>query len=282
MVVMKRTDVATGLAEITAYIRSNLAGPLDLAEMAARAGFSRYHFHRVFRAVAGEPLAAYVRRERLQRAARALRDGDDDVTELALRVGYDSPSSFTRAFTDHYGVPPTEFRSDGSLPVVPPHALPRFRSRTMEFGIETLEPLRLLGLRVTGTYRYSVPAAFERLVSIARTNGLIGARTQFLGLSYDNPEMIEASELRFDACITSDADPVDELRRIDFSGGRFAVYRHTGPYELLEHVFDRLFDAVIFSGECELRDAPCLEIYRNDPETTQQKELLTDVCIPIV
>jgi AraC family transcriptional regulator len=151
----------------------------------------------------------------------------------------------------------------------------------MEFAIEECAPLRLLGVRRTGTYRHTAPAAFEALVSIARAHGLMRSGPQFFGLSYDSPDYCEASELRFDACISSDAQPVDELRRIDFGGGTYAVYRHQGPYEFIEHVFDRLFDAVVFSGRYELRDAPCLERYLNNPEVTKPEELLTDVCIPV-
>jgi AraC family transcriptional regulator len=72
MDVMKRPELSAGLAGIAAHIRANLGEPIMLGELAALAGFSPYHFHRVFRAVFGEPLGAYVRRERLQRAAAAL------------------------------------------------------------------------------------------------------------------------------------------------------------------------------------------------------------------
>ena len=281
MLLMKRHGIVAGLAEVTAYIRANLDQPLNLNEIAERAGFSRFHFHRVFRAVVGEPLAAYVRRERLQRAAIALRETRIDVTTIALQAAYDSPSAFTRAFTDHFGVPPTEFRADASVPIVPPNALPQFRSRAMEFRVAQVPAMRLLGVRRIGTYRRSAPAAFAALVSIARAHRLIAADSQFYGLSYDSPDDCDESQLRFDACITSEAQPVGELACIEFPGGAYALYRHQGPYEFIEHVFDRLFDAVIFSGRYDVGDAPCLEHNLNDPAITEPSELLTDVCIPV-
>jgi AraC family transcriptional regulator len=282
MLAMKQSSVAHGLANVTAYIRRHLNEPLDLAELAARAGFSRYHFHRVFRAVVGEPLAAYVRRERLQLAALTLRGRVRCVTAVALDAGYQTHSAFTRAFTEHFGVTPTAFRSDDSTPVVPHHALPRFRGRAMDVTVVTLPARRLLGLRHVGSYR-TVGEAFERLHALAGQRRLIAATTEFLGLSHDDPAAAEESELRFDACITSDCESVQApLRLLELAGGRHAVYRHQGPYQLLEHIFDRMFDAVVFSSSFELRDAPCVEMYRNDPRLVEEEELVTDVCIPIV
>jgi AraC family transcriptional regulator len=281
MHVMKRPELSTGLAKIAAHLRANPGDHVDLRQLAGLAGFSPYHFHRVFRAVFGEPLGAYVRRERLQRAAAALRTGTQDVTAIALDAGYDSPSAFTRAFSDHFGLAPTEFRSDTSAPIVPEHALPRFRSRDMTFRIIEFSPRRLLGVRRTGSYGAAAPAAFEALVAIAQDRGLIGSATEFIGLSYGSPETCDEADLQFDACISSAAPPVGELRVIESAGGAYAVYRHAGPHHFVEHVFDRLFDAVIFSGRYELRDAPCMEINLNDPGTTAPADLLTDVCIPI-
>jgi AraC family transcriptional regulator len=282
MLAMKQSSVARGLADVTAHIRRHLNEPLDLNDLADRAGFSRYHFHRVFRAVVGEPLAAYVRRERLQQSALALRRTNQSITALALEAGYDTPSAFTRAFTEHFGVTPSEFRRDDSTPVVPQHALPRFRGEPMAVRVITLPARRLLALRHVGSYR-NVGDAFARLLAIAAPRNLVTDATEFLGLSYDDPDAIAESALRFDACMTAGGEVVPEpLRWLEHAGGKHAVYRHCGPYQLLEHVFDRMFDLVVFSGEYELRDAPCVEIYRNDPKAVKTEDLITDVCIPIL
>ena len=279
MLVMERTDVAGGLARVVAYIRSHLSEPLDLCELAARASFSRFHFHRVFRAVAGEPLAAFIRRERLQRAALELRRGGD-VGRIGLDAGYDTHSAFARAFKEHFGVTPSAFRNDRSLPVVPEHAMPRFRGHSMDVTVQEFPPRRLLALRHVGPYR-NAGGAFAQLVQLAVQRGLLTPSTEFLGLSYDSPDDVDEEQLRFDACITSSAAPAEPLCEIVHDGGKHAVYRHVGPYQLIEHVFDRLFDAVVFSDIYVVRDAPCVEIYRNDPETVPPAELITDVCIPI-
>jgi AraC family transcriptional regulator len=282
MMAMKPNDVSAALADVAYYIRTHLDQPLELSVLSDLAGFSRYHFHRIFRALAGESLAAYVRRERLQRAAVRLRETVDEIAGIGMEAGYDSPSAFSRIFASHFGVTPSEFRADGSVPVVPSHAFPAFRSRPMEYRVEELPSLRLLAVRRTGRYRHSAPAAFQSLLEIARRHNLIDEDTMFLGLSYDSPEAHEDDELRFDACITSSEPPVEELHVVEHRAGPYAIYRHQGPYHLIEHIFDRLLDAAILSGAHQLRDEPFVEINLNDPAVVEPKDLLTDVCVPIV
>jgi AraC family transcriptional regulator len=282
MIAMKDNDVTAALADVVYYIRTHLDEPLELGALSELAGFSRYHFHRLFRALAGESLAVYVRRQRLQRAAVRLRETTDDIASIGMDAGYDSPSAFSRMFASHFGVTPSEFRANGAVPVVPAHAQPVFRGRLMEYRLEELPSLRLLAVRRTGRYRHSAPAAFKALWEIARRHDLITAQTMFLGLSYDDPEAHEEDQLRFDACVTSNAPPVEELRVLEHRAGPYAIYRHQGPYQLIEHVFDRLLDAAILSGAHQLREEPFVEINLNDPTVVEPKDLLTDVCIPIV
>jgi AraC family transcriptional regulator len=282
MTAMKPNDVTAALADVVYYIRTHLDEPLDLAVLSELAGFSRYHFHRLFRALADESLAAYVRRERLQRAALRLRETADEIAAVGLDAGYNSPSAFSRVFAGHFGVTPTEFRANGELPVVPPHALPAFRSRQMEYRIERLPSLRLLAARRTGRYRHSAPVAFKTLLEIARRHNLIREQTIFLGLSYDSPDAHQDDALRYDACITSNEPPVEELHVVEHRAGSYAIYRHQGPYHLIEHVFDRLLDAAILSGAHALREEPFVEINLNDPAIVESKDLITDVCVPVV
>ncbi|MEL6185057.1 MAG: helix-turn-helix transcriptional regulator, partial [Myxococcota bacterium] len=77
---------------------------LEPAQLADHAGFSRHHFHRVFRGMTGESVMGLVRRLRMERAAQRLRFGDAPVTDVALASGYGSHEAFTRAFRDRFGV----------------------------------------------------------------------------------------------------------------------------------------------------------------------------------
>ncbi len=98
------------IAEVIRYIREHINEPIDREVLAEIAGFSVPHFHRVFRARVGESAIGYVRRLRLERAARKLRMGAVDITEVALAAGYETHAAFGKAFKQQYGLSPSEFR----------------------------------------------------------------------------------------------------------------------------------------------------------------------------
>jgi AraC family transcriptional regulator len=95
------------------YISEHIAEPLDRAALAAIAGFSVPHFHRVFSRQVGESPSAYIRRVRMERAGRKLRMGAVDIGEVALAAGYESHNAFSKAFKQHFGLSPSEFRRLG-------------------------------------------------------------------------------------------------------------------------------------------------------------------------
>jgi AraC family transcriptional regulator len=98
------------IEDVMKYIRAHISEPLDRETLAAVAGFSVPHFHRVFTAHVGESAISYVRRLRLERAARKLRMGAVDITEVALAAGYDTHAAFSKAFKQQFGLSPSEFR----------------------------------------------------------------------------------------------------------------------------------------------------------------------------
>ncbi|HEX6304079.1 MAG TPA: AraC family transcriptional regulator [Anaerolineales bacterium] len=96
--------------DVENYIREHIDESLNREVLADVAGFSVPHFHRIFTTCVGENIASYVRRVRMQRAGRKLRMGAVDITEVALAAGYDTHSAFSKAFRQHFGLSPSEFR----------------------------------------------------------------------------------------------------------------------------------------------------------------------------
>jgi AraC family transcriptional regulator len=106
-------DHAASIENVMRYIRVHIGEHLDRERLADIAGFSVPHFHRIFRAHVGESAISYVRRLRLERAARKLRMGAVDITEIALAAGYDTHAAFSKAFKQQFGLSPSEFRQLG-------------------------------------------------------------------------------------------------------------------------------------------------------------------------
>lgn len=101
------------IMDVQKYIRNHLDEPLNRDVLAAVAGFSVPHLHRIFSASTGVSMAGYVRRVRLERAGRKLRMGAVDITEVALAAGYATHAAFGKAFKQQYGCTPSAFRQLG-------------------------------------------------------------------------------------------------------------------------------------------------------------------------
>lgn len=95
------------------YMEAHLYEPLDFAMVAKQHYVSAYHFHRIFSLMTGISPSEYVRNRRLSMAAQALTKTDARVTDIALEHGYESPESFTKAFTRFHGMTPSEVRQKG-------------------------------------------------------------------------------------------------------------------------------------------------------------------------
>jgi AraC-like DNA-binding protein len=97
--------------------------PLDLGDLAAAAGFSRYHFARSFKDAFGETPGAYLSRRRVERAKDMLRSANLTVTEICMMVGFNSLGSFSSRFTELVGMSPSAYRRQqvvlGGPPAIP-------------------------------------------------------------------------------------------------------------------------------------------------------------------
>ena len=104
-------------------IDREFASPLDLSALAARAGYSRYHFIRAFRAAYGATPGDYLSRRRVERACELLRTANLTVTEVCLVVGFSSLGSFSSRFSELAGCSPSDYqrrmRANGGPPLIP-------------------------------------------------------------------------------------------------------------------------------------------------------------------
>ena len=87
------------------------ADPLDLDELAATAGVSKYHFLRCFAATYGRTPALYLAERRIERAQDLLRATNLTVTEVCMLVGYTSLGSFSSRFRELVGVAPSQYQA---------------------------------------------------------------------------------------------------------------------------------------------------------------------------
>lgn len=107
-------DWITGIQNAINYIEEHLTEEIDYEEVAKEAACSSFYFQRIFSILCGMTLGDYIRNRRLTLAGNELSAADDKVIDIALKYGYESPESFTRAFRGFHKVTPSEAKKDGS------------------------------------------------------------------------------------------------------------------------------------------------------------------------
>lgn len=287
-------DYRACIEVVTSYIHSHINGELQLDQLAGLAGFSPFHFHRIFAALMGETVAEYVRRVRLGTAVQCLLHSTEPVTKIALAVGYETPAAFTKAFRQRFGITPTKLRTMDRaeafiLLLEQPTRNSRLR-RKIHPEIRILPDQRVLYARSTGlidqTYNQAADKAFTTLMNYVYEYDLIDGFTACLGITPDDPNLVPHDQCRFDAgVILKEGVHIQPTERVGVQvmpSGRWAVFQHKGPYDTLWQTWnmaDR--DWLPRSGET-LRDVPPVEIYLDDPRKTPPEKLRTEILLPIV
>ena len=142
-------DWLTRMKAALAYIEDNLTDEIDHDVLAKIACCSSYNFRRTFSFITNISLSEYIRRRRLTLAALELQSGDAKVIDLAIKYGYDSPVSFSRAFQALHGVTPTDARTDGVSLKAYPRISFQFSikgEKEMDYRIETIEGFQVFGI----------------------------------------------------------------------------------------------------------------------------------------
>ncbi|GAD09019.1 helix-turn-helix domain-containing protein [Gluconobacter japonicus] len=98
------------LRRVLDHMEAHLAEPFDLDCLAALCGMSRFHFSRSFRTTTGQTPSGWFIQHRVQKASEMLRKTNLSIIEIALGIGYDSPSHFAQVFRRVTGVSPRHYR----------------------------------------------------------------------------------------------------------------------------------------------------------------------------
>lgn len=108
-------DWIDGMRNAITYIEENITKDISADDIAAKAYVSTFYFQKAFSLLCGYTVGEYIRFRRLALAGSELAITDARIIDIALKYGYDSPDSFTKAFVRFHGVSPSAVRRDGAL-----------------------------------------------------------------------------------------------------------------------------------------------------------------------
>lgn len=136
------------------YIENNLTNDITIEDISNYSYISSFYFQKGFSIICGYSLSEYIRNRKLSCAGYEVLNTNNKIIDIALKYGYDSPDSFTKAFTRFHGCTPTEVRRGGKLKEFAPLKinLTLKGGYTMEYKIEEKESFKVVGLK--GNFKY--------------------------------------------------------------------------------------------------------------------------------
>lgn len=103
------------IQDIILWIKMNVDKPLQIEDISSRAGYSKWHFQRVFKDTIGVSLGQYLLNSRLLKVSADLKATDDKIIDIAFRYGFDSQQELTRAFKKKLKITPAKYRREKML-----------------------------------------------------------------------------------------------------------------------------------------------------------------------
>jgi AraC family transcriptional regulator len=276
-------DYHERLNRVLIYIDQHRSETLSLDRLAGIACLSSCHFHRIFRAMVGEPLGQYVQRVRLETALGQLQTSTRSVIDIALDAGYESAAAFSRAFEQRFGMAPTECRNSHRFELQVRAAQLQESQTTMITAQFRKRPdTKVAFVRHIGPYK-DVGKAWETVCGFAGPRGLLGPKTDYIGIGLDDPTVTAEDRVRYDACLTLDRDiePSGPVGVQTIPGGNYAVFIHSGPYEKFLDTYTAIFRDWLPTSGKRLRDQPAFELYLNHPDRTPPADLRTEIWVPL-
>ena len=273
--------------KVIAYISSHLDEEMDLNQLAEISCFSPFHFHRIIRAHLNESLGSYIVRTRIETAASLILYSNLQINEIALRVGYEIPSSFNKAFQKRFACPPTEFKERHTNFNQINYLTMTTLSENIKLkpSIKMVKTKKVIFVQSIGSYSdEGTGKAWDKVCEFAQDKKLFGWKTEFIGISHDDPSITDSEKLRYEACIviSKDIKPEGEIGVKEIVGGKYAVFMHKGPYENFQQTYDAIYKKWLPESGYELNEQPCFELYLNEPKKTKPENLKTEIYIPIV
>lgn len=298
------TKVVTRIGKAITYIEEHLHEKLLLNDIATKAHFSPFHFHRLFSVVTKETLNSFITRKRIEKAASFLLHKKElTITEVSDRVGFTSLSSFSRAFKKFYGISPVEFKESS------PNKFSKISKEESKNGqtitlfeqyicnvnnslnwlkmnanieVKIVPEMQLAYISHQGNIDL-IGNVYGRLMQWAYPKGLMQQDDlRMVTIYHDSPKITDSNHLRMSACMTLNRSVETEgkvnLRTLPDT--KCVVSRFEIGLDEFQQAWESSFVWMSEKGYKKADQDP-FGIYYNNPEEHPERKCIVDICIPI-
>lgn len=237
-------DSVMPMIEALQYIEARLQEELRVADIAAEAGYSKFHFQRLFHQVTNETVGQYIQHRRLTEAAKVLHERNVRIVDVAFQYGFESHEAFTRAFKNKFGLTPFQYQATGRLPhyllrnAIEPDYLRNLKEHIIDVVEElTLDQLHLAGYDTAGNTQKEILACWREL-----DKRLLTEESERFGVvQYPETDCLELEYRYLAASRTEAVQAAVELRTIMLPSSKYIVFDHRGPVDTLPLTYQYIY-----------------------------------------
>lgn len=271
------------------YIENNLQEDIDLSAIAKEAGYSLYHFHRIFKGIVGDSMKDYVRKRRFTEAAKELVYTNKSIVEIGIKYGYESREGFSRAFEKVYGRNPSEVRRDNLLYFIREPINVDYMMFQLKLTTEGLTPLyrnlseryvvgRKWKVKADGSNLQDIPLLWQKWNNKKESEKIINRKCadEIMGICIFSQGNV------FDYMIGHEVNTMEYvpenmvIYRLEPS--LYAVFRVIGPItESVQKTWDYIYSVWLSESKYKHRNIDDIEYYYYT-----EGELVADLYIPII
>lgn len=269
------------------YIEENITDELTVGRIADEVNVSAFYFQKGFSMLCGYTVGEYIRMRRLTLAGSEILSSDAKVIDLALKYGYDSQDSFTKAFTRFHGSTPTDIRKSGALlkSFAPLHIKLTLEGGTvMEYRIEQKPAFKVMGLSKMFSYETAnadIPGYWDEIQGYAEEKQVMG----IYGVCFD--EKMDGNQFRYmiaDDFIAEKAAK-GNLEEYEIPAHTWALFPCRGMMPMaIQETNRKIFAEWLPTGRYEIAEGYNIEYYSNPADFkngTQDSEYYAEVWIPV-
>jgi len=277
------------MVDAVEYMEVHMEEPFDSPEIARIACSSTFHFQRMFHMLTGNTVAEYVRKRKLTLAAQELAATKAKVLDVALKYGYDTPESFSKAFRRVHGISPSAARGQGAKLKAHPRIsfqLSLKGDKDMDYRIVEKEAFKVVGKGTKVTMKdcenfEALPkfwneccrnGFYDKLCSISNGADILGVCVN----DFNNEQFTYMI-----ATVKPKEFISEDMTEIEIPASTWALFESVGPLPgAIQKVWTRIFSEWFPATSFEHADAPELEVY--PAGDTASEDYRCEVWIPIV
>ncbi len=269
------------------YIENNLTSDISIDDIAKQLYISSFYFQKGFSIVCGYSVGEYIRNRKLSLAAYELLHTDSKIIDIALKYGYDSPDSFTKAFTRFHGSTPTSVRRGGKIKEFAPLRIniTLKGGYTMEYKIEEKESFKVVGLKDSFKYENAnqeIPKMWKKIF----IKSVFSKIKPKYAVNIDN----NMGSSKFDYIIGDDYNEALKIPKnfeiVEIPKFTWAIFSCIGPANTkMQEVNELIFKEWLpSSNEYEIAAGYNIEMYSNPDDYkkgTDDEKYYCEIWIPI-